>query len=318
VRTHIFTAAVVIATLSASVAEARHFHFAGPHPVAAKYGGGYCYIETPHMHIYAPDHAGLYQQVNDQYVFTGDPTPFGYDGEKYKYYGHHPVTSVNGEPVYCYIEGPHYHSWEPPSDGYKVKSGVAFYVGPFTPGYAKLRPQRVKVVNAEYRPYAQYRPTVEVQPPSEWQGEVYVAPPAVEVNAPGVVVGAPGVVVGAPGVVVGAPGVVVGAPGVVVNAPPPVVVGAPGVVVHVPGPPVVVAPPAPRIHVVGAPPPVVVARPPGVFVEGPRPRAVVVEPPPPRGVIVVEERERHGHWKGGDDDDQGGHHDHGKHKGWYK
>jgi hypothetical protein len=298
VRTYILIAVVVLASLAARVAEARHVHFAGPHPVAAKFGGGFCYIETPHMHIYAPDHGALYQQVNDQYVFTGDPTPFGYDGDKYKYYGHHPVASVNGEPVYCYIEGPHFHAWEPPSEGYKSKGGVAFYVGPFTPAYVKMKKDRVRMINAEYRPYQQYRPVVEVQPPPEYQGEVYVAPPAVEVSAPGIQVTGPGVYVNAPPpptVVVNAP-----PPPVVVAPPPPhvrVQVGVPAPVVVAPAP-VVVAPPPPHVRIV-APAPVIVAPAPHVRVVAPPPPGIVVAPAP--GVVVVK-----------------GHHDHGKHKGWYK
>jgi hypothetical protein len=284
---------VIAALLGSSVAEARAVRFAGAHPVAAKFGGGFCYIESPHLHGYAPDRAPLYQQVNDHYVFTGDPTPFGYDGDKHKYYGHHPVVQVGAEPLYCYLEGPHFHAAPPPDDGYQVKSGVAFYVGPFTPGYAKIKPQRVKMVNAEYRPYAQYRPVVEVQPPPEWHGEVYVPPPAVEVSAPGVTVTAP------------AP------PSIVLNAPPPPVVVAPP-------PPVVVAPP--RVHVVAPPPPhVVVGAPhvrvgvmaPAPVVVAPAPHVRVVGPPPPRGVIVapapgvvVVGKGKHGHP--------------GKHKGWYK
>jgi hypothetical protein len=300
-----------LASLVARVAEARHVHFGGPHPVAAKFGGGYCYIETPHMHIYMPDHAPLYQQVNDEYVFTGDPTPFGYEGDKFQYYGHHPIASVNGEPVYCYLEGPHFHAYEPPSEGYKMKKGVAFYVGPYTPAYNKMRPQRTKLINAEYRPYASYRPVVEVQPPEEWQGEVYVAPPAVEVSAPGVYVNAPG----PPSVVVNAPPppVLVAPPPpgihVQVNAPPP-----PGVVVMAPAPRLVVAPPPPHAVVVAPPLPHVVVAPPAphVIVAPPAPGVVVVGAPAPRGVVI---ERRHGD---DEDGDHQGHHDHGKHKGWYK
>ncbi len=219
-RTLILVIALLVSTLWSSSAQARHVHFAGPHPIAAKYGGGYCYIEEPHLHIYPPDHAALYQQVGDDYVFSGDPTPFGYDGEKHPYYGHHPLTTVNGQEIICYIDGPHFHPQAPPSgDGYKMKNGVAFYVGPFSPAYATLNPRRAKAINAEYRPYQQFRPTVEVQPPPEWHGEVYVNGPSVNVAAPGVVVNAPG----PPGVVVNAPG----PPGVVVNAP-----GPPGIVVN--------------------------------------------------------------------------------------
>jgi hypothetical protein len=284
------TPTVVLASLLAALvlaprrAEAKHFRFLGGHPVAMRYGGGFCYIEAPHMHIYPPDHAPLYQQVGDEYVFTGDPTPFGYDGERHMFYGHHPVVTVDGQPVYCYIEGPHVHSFAPPDDpSYKVRNGVAFYVGPFTPAYAKLRPQRVRVVANEYRPYVAFRPTVEVAPPPEWQGEVWVAPP-------------------------GPPSVTVSAPGVVVSAPPPpsVTVSAPGVYVAAPRPPhVVVTAPAP---------PSVVVQPPGVYVGAP---GVVVGPP---GVVVsqpgvyVRER-RHGDDEDGNDQ---GHHDNGRHRGWYK
>jgi hypothetical protein len=304
VRTQLMLAVLLLSSLVAGVAEARHVRFAGPHPIAAKFGGGYCYIESPHMHIYAPDHQQLYQQVGDEYVFTGDPTPFGYDGDKHPYYGPHPIASVDGRMVYCYIDGPHFHPMAAPDDGYKTKNGVAFYVGPFTPEYTQMRPHRAKLVNEVYRPYVAYRPTVEVEPPPEWHGEVYVAPPAVEVSAPGVVINAPG----PPGVVVEAP-----APHVVI-APP-----APHVIVAPPAPHVLIAPPAPHVYV-GAPPA------PHVYVGAPPAPHVYVGAPPPPGVVVVKTRrveERHEeHWeRRGRDDEDGdhqGHHDNGKHKGWYK
>jgi hypothetical protein len=222
--------AVLGAALTSQAAAARpQYRYLAPHPIAAKYGGGYCYIEAPHFHAYAPDHPTLYQQVGEQRVFTGDPTPFGYEGERHKFYGHHPVLSVSGEPVYCYIDGPHYHAFEAQGPDYKVEGDVAFYVGTFGPDYARLRPQRAPVVNAEYRPFVAFRPAVEVRPPPEWRGEVWVAPPAVGVVTPagavqargpgaavqvetpsvGIHVALPGV-----GVQMGGPGVMVGAPGV--------------------------------------------------------------------------------------------------------
>jgi hypothetical protein len=249
VRSWVSLAAFAAVAVVAARAEAKHVRFLGPHPIAAKYGGGYCYIEAPHMHAYGPERAALYQQVGDEYVFTGDPTPFGYEGEKHPFYGHHPVV-VDGapEPVYCLIDGPHFHAFAAPeTPEYKVKDGVAFYVAPIPQVYVK--PARVKVVNAEYRPYVAFRPTVEVAPPPEWHGEVYVAGPSVEVHAPGVFVPPPPHV-----------SVEVSAPGVIVAPPPPphVVVGvpAPHVVVGAPAP-VLVAPPGPHV-VVGAPRPVVV------------------------------------------------------------
>jgi len=243
IRTILF-ALFVVAALTAT-AEAKHVRFLGPHPIAAKFGGGYCYIEAPHMHVYGPDRPNLYQQVGDDYVFTGDPTPFGYEGDRHSFYGHHPVV-VDGspEPVYCLIDGPHFHAYAAPSTpDYRVKDGVAFYVSPIPQAYVK--PARVRVVNAEYRPYVSFRPTVEVAPPPEWHGEVWVGAPGVVVGAPGVVVGGPSVEVRAPGVFVPPPphvAVEVRAPGVFVPPPPHVVVGGPRVVVGAPGPVVVGAP----------------------------------------------------------------------------
>ena len=37
------------------------------------------------------------------------------DGERHPFYGHHPVVTVSGEPVFCYLDGPHYHPFEAPS-----------------------------------------------------------------------------------------------------------------------------------------------------------------------------------------------------------
>jgi hypothetical protein len=231
-RTVLFAVLALMAV--AARAEAKHVRFLGPHPIAAKFGGGYCYIEAPHMHVYSPDRPNLYQQVGDDYVFTGDPTPFGYEGDRHPFYGHHPVA-VEGapEPVFCVIDGPHFHAYAAPSTpDYRVKDGVAFYVSPIPQAY--VRPARVRVVNSEYRPYVSFRPTVEVAPPPEWHGEVYVSGPSasVEVRAPGVFVPPPphvAVEVSAPGVFIEppAPHVIIGGPRVVVGAPGPIVVGEP-------------------------------------------------------------------------------------------
>ncbi|MDB4969267.1 MAG: hypothetical protein JWN44_4956 [Myxococcales bacterium] len=227
----------VVAVVSAR-AEAKHVRYLGPHPVAAKQGGGYCYIESPHLHIYGPDKPALYQQSGDEYIFTGDPTPFGYEGDKHPFYGHHPVVVVGApEPVYCLLDGPHFHAYEAPEvPEYKVKDGVAFYVAPIPQVY--IKPARVRVINAEYRPYVTFRPTVEVAPPPEWRGDVYVSGPSVEVRAPGVFIAPP-----QPHVSVEVQGpmfVAPPSPRVVINAPAPhVVVGVPQPHLFVPGPPVV-------------------------------------------------------------------------------
>jgi hypothetical protein len=283
------TAAVVLAgaLCAATRAEARPSRFLGAHPVSAKMGGGFCYIEAPHIHAYAPDRTALYQQVGDDWVFTSDPTPFGYEGERHTYYGAHPVAAPTGETVYCFLDGPHYHPFAPPSTpDYKIQGGVAFYVGAFPPPAVKIRAQRYRPIQAEYRPYASLRPVVQVQPPPEWRPEIVVAapePPQVVVNAP-------------------AP------PSVQVVTPPP-----PRVHVVAPAPPSVqvVAPPPPRVQVVAPAPPSVTfmaPAPPSVVVSAPRPHVgVVVGAPPPPSVYV-----------GGSVTVVKGHHDHGKHKGWYK
>src|SRR5215210_6871063 len=92
--------------------------FLGSHPIAARLGGGYCYIDVPHTHSYGPDRPALYQQVGNDYLFTGDPVPFGYEGERTVFYGYHPVPIRASLPfapptVYCSIRGPHYHDYAP-------------------------------------------------------------------------------------------------------------------------------------------------------------------------------------------------------------
>jgi hypothetical protein len=238
-QTLVSTLVMAAAVAVAAPAEARHVHFLGPHPIAAKYGGGYCYIESPHLHVYAPEHNALFQQVGDQYVFTGDPTPFGYEGDKHTFYGHHPLVVVNGEPVICLIDGPHFHGFAPPeTPDFQVKGDVAFYVGP----PLQVKPGRVKLVNAEYRPYLAQRPVVTVEPPPEYHADVVIGvpqPPSVRIEAP-------------------AP------PSVHVEVPAP-----PSVVFSAPAPPAVyVEPPHPHVTFGVSAPGVVVAAPPGVVVEG--------------------------------------------------
>lgn len=239
--------------------------YLGPHPIAARIGGGFCYIEVPHLHAYAPDRPALYHQVGDDYVFTGDPVPFGYDGPRTVFYGHHPVpVPTSGpfapRPVFCMLRGPHYHGYGAPPQApeYEERDGVVFYVGPVAPEWTRARPQVERALEAEYRPFVALRPHITVTPPPAWQGEVWVAPPVVQVQVP-------------------AP------PSVQVVAPPP-----PQVHVVVPTGPAVrfVAPPPPRFQVVV-----------------PAPPSVVIMPPGPPGVIVApgwgHPGKHHGWGKGG-------------------
>ena len=234
----------------------RQVRYAGIHPIPKSEGGGMCYIEGPHVHIYAANKLE-YRDHRGDHVFVGDTGPYGYDGPKYTYNGPHPVhvdAVVGGDPdvEYCYIQGPHYHYFAPP-DGpdFQVRGDAYFYVGAPPQAMIEARPQYVGI-NAYYQQptFVYERPVVTVEPPQGWIGV------RAEFAAPGVVVEAPGAVVETPGVVVvGKHRGAVVAPGVAVE-------GGVGVVV-----------PAPSVHVgvgvmVGAPPPAVVVRPAPVIIEG--------------------------------------------------
>src|SRR4030095_775458 len=122
--------AVAVVALSASAATAPRPRFWGAHPIVKRYGGGYCYIEAAHLHRYAPDHVAFYYPTAFGVRFIGDPTPFGYEGERHIFYGHHPIHIDTGEPLFCFIDGPHQHPYRPSgSDEYTVRDGVAFYMG---------------------------------------------------------------------------------------------------------------------------------------------------------------------------------------------
>ena len=211
----------------------RKSRYLGAHPIT-NVVNGYCQIDVPHTHGYSPDKPALYQRVGEDYVFTGDPVPFGYDGQKTVFYGHHPVPvhvealpgSVPPPPTFCFLKGPHFHEYPVAHEapGYKVQNDVVFYVGPIPPEVARARPQVEKAIEVEYRPYVAQRPKVIVTPPPEWQGTVWVEPPPQVVVAPS----NPTVVVAPsnPTVVVAAP-----APAVVVAPPAPVFIGVPGAVI---------------------------------------------------------------------------------------
>ena len=163
--------------------------YRGHHPIAAGYGGGYCFIDWPHRHHYPPPATVQFNLVGGYYVYGGawDPWYWQYRNEYVGYYGGYYRRSYYGGVYWTARPAPIY------------RPGVV--IG--APGV--------------------YRPGALVAAPGGGSVRV-VAAPGVVVGAPraGVVVGAPrpgGVVVGAPraGVVVGAPrpgggAVVVGAP----------------------------------------------------------------------------------------------------------
>lgn len=295
--------------------------FLGAHPLVGSPATGYCYIDVPHVHDYVPDRPAVFKEVGDEYVFTGDPVPFGYEGDKTVFYGHHPVpvpievTATAAPPTFCFIKGPHYHDYsQPEAPGFKQKDSAVFYVGPIPPEVAQERPQAERAVEAEYQPYVALRPQIKVTPPPEWQGAVWVPPPS-----QAVVVAAPQPVVVAPP----QPQLVVAPPQPVFVAPPqPQLVVAPPQPVFVapPQPQVVVAAPQPRVVVAAPAPSVVVTAPhPSVVVVPPHPPSIVIGAPAPPGVIFYGgpgygpghgpgRGHAYGHWKGGHGGWKGGGH----------
>lgn len=176
-------AAALAVGFVAHAAAAAPTRFVGPHPIVERAGGGYCQIEAPHLHSYAPDHSAFYYPTSLGLAFIGDPTPFGYDGERHTFYGHHPIALSADETVFCFIEGPHSHAFAPTRD-YDVVDGIAFFVGPLPATYVDERAKRWKRVNDEFLPFARFRPAVSVVvPPPGWRGHIYI-PPGVKIEVP--------------------------------------------------------------------------------------------------------------------------------------
>ena len=211
----IYLVPLVLAAAVAGTAVAgkgsKQVRYHGIHPVPKSEGGGLCYIEGPHVHIFAANKLE-YRDHHGANYFVGDPVAYGYDGPKHTYKGHHPihVHAVIGDRdediEYCYLDGPHYHSFAPPSGpDFEVRGGVNFYVGTPAPVYLEARPALVKV-NAVYTPLTYERPVVTVEPPSAWIGvRAGFAPAAVVVEGRPAAVVVPGRVRAGVDVVVPAP-----------------------------------------------------------------------------------------------------------------
>jgi hypothetical protein len=157
----------------------RQTRYIGTHPIAKGHGGGLCYIEAPHVHVYEAPSAKLqFRQHDDAYIFAGDPVAYGWDGPRHTYVGHHPLyfDAVIGvdEPddEFCFLDGPHFHAFAPPatvSADFRVDADAYFFIGTPPPTYVEVRPVMAEV-NAVYQPIEYQRPVVTVTPPSAWIG----------------------------------------------------------------------------------------------------------------------------------------------------
>jgi hypothetical protein len=202
----ILSTIVLAAVLATGVAraEAKQVRYVGVHPVPDKAGGGMCYIEAPHVHVYAPHKPEvLYRKHNGDHYFVGDPVAHSYDGPRHSYYGHHPIhvdvvvhdaVTLDPEPEYCYLDGPHYHGFAPPAGAtFELKGEAYWYVGTY-PAYYKQHKKRYVGINAVYRPIVYARPVIEVEPPVAYVGPVIaVGAPVIEVAGPAVEVRGPAV-----------------------------------------------------------------------------------------------------------------------------
>jgi hypothetical protein len=180
------TALTAALTVGAPLAQAggKAHLYVGIHPLDTDI---FCYIEAPHQHAVAPLKANLLYRVHDgHHHFVGDPVAFSYDGPKHAYYGHHPVSvSVvlddwarypHGE-EYCYLDGAHYHYFEPADPKFVLKGDAYWYVGTLPPAYKKHKRARSRI-NAVYTDVHYERPVVVVEPPTGYAG-VVVSGPAV-------------------------------------------------------------------------------------------------------------------------------------------
>ncbi|MGN6109166.1 MAG: hypothetical protein ACTHU0_28935 [Kofleriaceae bacterium] len=179
------------ATASAADRKKQH-RYIGIHPVAKAAGGGICYIEGPHVHVYPSDKL-QYRDHHGHAYFVGDPVAYGYDGPKHVYKGHHPIQvdavveldQAEPDVEFCYLDGPHYHAFAPPPGPEFAMSGDAyFYVAAPPKPYIEARPAMVQI-NAVYKPLVYARPVVEVAAPTGWIGAraEFVAPVVVAPRA---------------------------------------------------------------------------------------------------------------------------------------
>jgi hypothetical protein len=169
---------------------AKQIKYVGPHPIGKAHGGGVCHIEVPHVHVYMPSDVKVqYRVVDGGYYFIGDPVAYGWDGPKYVYEGHHPVAV--GELVYdhrgeddveyCYIDGPHYHYYQPAAElSFEMKGDAYWYTGEFPEAYVDARAE-LDPIDVVYEPIGYVRPEVVVAPPV---GGVGIGGPVVVVDGP--------------------------------------------------------------------------------------------------------------------------------------
>jgi hypothetical protein len=145
-RAHVVAAAFVAFVVAGSGAIVRSpiaradeamSKYVGIHPLSP-HQGAFCFIDAVHYHRTPPVDMRVYVTLKGGgNLYVGDPAWLGYDGPKVGYFGPHPLAvpfAPEAGPMFCYINGPHYHATAPgPSTTMVVKDGVYWYLGPPPP-----------------------------------------------------------------------------------------------------------------------------------------------------------------------------------------
>jgi hypothetical protein len=147
--------------------------YCGVHPLP---GAAFCDIEVPHVHAHGPEHADtLYRLHEGRYYFVGDPVPFGYAGTKHAYHGHHPLA-LDEDRIhsFCYLDGPHYHAFGPPTAAFALRGGAYWYTGAW-PAQYWIDAARLRRINSLYAPLVYARPVASIGPPPGFRASRAIA-----------------------------------------------------------------------------------------------------------------------------------------------
>ncbi len=113
----------------------QYYAYYGGHVIPERYGGGWCFIQGLHYHVYPPDYAEYYQNDDGYYSYQG-PVSF-------YFYGPHPIPAADGG-GWCYRHGRHVHHYHP---GYNL----GWHYQP-TYRYYYWDPNRRDADNGRYHP----------------------------------------------------------------------------------------------------------------------------------------------------------------------
>lgn len=124
--------------------------YRGPHPVHPDFGAGFCDRQDVHGEPYAPFEPELFARVDGAWVFTGDPSDFGYEGQAHWYANPHPLPEEYGGD-WCHYPWPHRHLFELTGEGYDLIGGFVYFVGAFTDAFFRNMHHKRPFFRRHYR-----------------------------------------------------------------------------------------------------------------------------------------------------------------------